>query len=68
METESEFIDIDKGTPVVRGTGVAVLTVVNLWRSGVNMGDIPRELPDVSVAAVFAALRYYRDHEDDFTA
>ncbi|MHB2020031.1 MAG: DUF433 domain-containing protein [Candidatus Xenobia bacterium] len=60
--TESDFIGLRDGVPMIRETDVTVQQVVNLWRGGVNMADIPSQLPGLTVAQVFAALRYYRDH------
>ncbi|HEY4000011.1 MAG TPA: DUF433 domain-containing protein [Candidatus Xenobia bacterium] len=65
--TESDFVVLHQGIPRLRDSGIAVREVFQLWRSGVNMADIPGRLPALSVAEVFAALRYARDHEDQLS-
>jgi uncharacterized protein (DUF433 family) len=61
--TESVLIVIDRGCPMIKDSDVAVQQVVDLWRSGVNMADIPNHLPGLNVAQVFAALRYATAHD-----
>jgi uncharacterized protein (DUF433 family) len=38
---------------------------VELWRLGYSPDEIPRELPYLTLAAVFGALSYYSDHQDE---
>ncbi|MBI4305370.1 MAG: DUF433 domain-containing protein [Chloroflexi bacterium] len=57
--------DILGGEPVVKGTRTPVRAVVELWRLGYAPEEIYRELPHLTVAAVFDALSYYSDHQEE---
>jgi uncharacterized protein (DUF433 family) len=61
MSAEELIVVVD-GTPMIRDTPIRVRDVVVLWRSGVDLVDIPSHLPDVSVVAASSALRYYGEH------
>jgi uncharacterized protein (DUF433 family) len=71
METETEHYYIVKddlilsGEPIIRGTRTPVRAVIELWRLGYAPEEIPRELPHLTLAAVFDALSYYSDHQDE---
>ncbi len=39
--------------------------IVELWRLGYAPDEIPRELPHLPLAAVFDALSYYSDHQEE---
>lgn len=56
------------GEPIVRGTRTPVRAVVELWRMGVSPEEIPEHLPHLTLAAVFDALSYYSDHQDEVNA
>jgi uncharacterized protein (DUF433 family) len=53
------------GEPIVKGTRTPVRAVVELWRLGYSPDEVPRELPHLTLAAVFDALSYYSDHQDE---
>ena len=53
------------GEPIVRGTRTPVRAIVELWRMGHTPEEIPSALPHLSLAAVFDALSYYSDHQDE---
>jgi uncharacterized protein (DUF433 family) len=71
VATQTEHIYIVKddlilgGEPVIKCTRTPVRAVVELWRLGYSPEEIPRELPHLSLAAVFDALSYYSDHQDE---
>lgn len=56
------------GEPIIKGTRTPVRAVVELWRLGYAPEEIPRDLPHLSVAAVFDALSYYSDHQEEVNA
>ena len=68
-KTEHLYIVKDKlilnGEPIIAGTRTPVRAVVELWRLGYAPEEIPRELPHLTPAAVFDALSYYSDHQDE---
>lgn len=67
--TEHHYIVRDarilSGEPIVRGTRTPVRAVVELWRSGTAAEEIPVHLPHLTLAQVFDALSYFKDHEDE---
>jgi len=68
-ETEHCYVVRDDrilgGEPIIKDTRTPVRAVVELWRLGYSPDEIPRELPHLTLAAVFDALSYYSDHQDD---
>lgn len=69
MQTEHCYIIKDErilsGEPIIKDTRTPVRAVVELWRLGYAPEEIVRELPHLSLAAVFDALSYYSDHQQE---
>ncbi len=71
MSTQTEHCYIIKderilsGEPIIKDTRTPVRAVVELWRLGYAPEEIVRELPHLSLAAVFDALSYYSDHQKE---
>jgi uncharacterized protein (DUF433 family) len=57
--------DILSGEPVVKGTRTPVRAIVELWWLGYPLDQILSALPHLSLAAVFDALSYYSDHQEE---
>ena len=53
------------GEPVIKGTRTPVRAVVELRRMGYAPEEIVKDLPHLSLAAVFDALSYYSDHQEE---
>ena len=53
------------GEPIVKDTRTPVRAIVELWRMGYVPQAIPSALPHLSLAAVFDALSYYSDHQEE---
>ena len=53
------------GEPIVKDTRTPVRAIVELWRMGYVPEEIPSALPHLSLAAVFDALSYYSDHQEE---
>ena len=51
------------GEPIIRGTRTPVRAIVELWRLGIAIEEVPRRLPHLTLAQVFDALSYYSDHQ-----
>lgn len=70
--TEQFYIVTDpgilSGEPIVRGTRTPVRAIVELWRLGIPVEEVPRHLPHLTLAQVFGALSYYSDHQDEINA
>jgi uncharacterized protein (DUF433 family) len=67
--TEHPYIvrqdDILGGEPIIKGTRVSVRCLVENWRLGIPPDEMPLHFPHLTMAAVFDALSYYSDHQDD---
>ena len=74
MVTKTEHLYIVRddrilgGEPIVLGTRTPVRAVIELWRLGYTPEEIQRELPHLKPAAVFDALSYYSDHQEEINA
>jgi uncharacterized protein (DUF433 family) len=71
-QTEHLYIVRDEailgGEPIIKGTRTPVRAVVELWRLGYAPEETVRELPHLTLAAVFDALSYFCDHKDEIVA
>ncbi len=73
MATQTEHVYVERdeailgGEPVVKGTRTPVRAIVELWRLGYAPEETVRELPHLSLAAVFGALSYYSDHREEIS-
>jgi uncharacterized protein (DUF433 family) len=56
------------GEPIIRGTRTPVRAIVENWRMGLAPDEIPSHLPHLTLAQVFAALSYFRDHQEEINA
>ena len=57
--------DVLSGEPIVKDTRTPVRAIVELWRMGYAPETIPSALPHLGLAAVFDALSYYSDHQEE---
>jgi uncharacterized protein (DUF433 family) len=66
-ETEHLYIvkntEILGGEPIIRETRTPVRAIVEMWRMGITLEEIPHRLPHLALAQVFNALSYYCDHQ-----
>ena len=53
------------GKPVIEGSGVAVWRIVEIWRGGTPLEEIPVQIPHISLRNVFQAMLYYLDHKEE---
>jgi uncharacterized protein (DUF433 family) len=53
------------GEPVIRGTRTPVRAIVENWRLGLTLEEIPDHLPHLTLSQVFDALSYFQDHMDE---
>ncbi len=67
VHTEHPYVvreeGIFHGEPVIKGTRTPVRSVVVFWQMRIMPEGIPKQLPHLSLAAVFDALSYYEDHQ-----
>ena len=74
MATQTEHVYVERddailgGEPVIKGTRTPVRAVVELWRMGYAPEQTVNELPHLTLAAVFDALSYYSDHQEEINA
>ncbi len=68
-EIEHHYIERNKsiyeGKPVIKGTRVPVASLVNHYRSGMDIEEILDGYPNITPAQFFDALSYYFDHKDE---
>jgi len=55
--------EILSGEPVIRGTRTPVRAIVEMWRLGIPVEEIPNRLPYLKLGQVFGALSYFSDHQ-----
>ena len=53
------------GKPVLEGTGIAVWRIVEMWRGGMALDEIPVHLPHIALKNVLQAMLYYFDHKEE---
>jgi uncharacterized protein (DUF433 family) len=51
------------GEPIIKDTRTPVRAIAEIWRQGVPLEQIPRQLPHLTLAQVFDALSYDSDHQ-----
>jgi len=50
--------EIRFGKPTIRNTRVAISDILNLFKAGYNINDIPKQYPGVTSTATIAAIDY----------
>lgn len=53
------------GQPVIAGTRISVFFIARLFRAGEEPDEIIASFPHLSAAAVYDAISYYLDHQDE---
>jgi uncharacterized protein (DUF433 family) len=53
------------GRPIVRGTRVAVQTIVGYYKLGLSVEEILEGMPQLRAAQIYDALSYYHEHQDE---
>jgi uncharacterized protein (DUF433 family) len=56
------------GRPIIAGTGTTVRRVVGLYQEGLSPEEIDEELPQLTIAQVYAALSYYHANREEIDA
>jgi len=54
-----------EGKAVIKGTRIPVASIVNHYRSGMNLEDILEGYPNITPAQLFDALSYYFDNKGE---
>jgi len=69
IQTEHLYIQKDpavyEGKAVIKGTRIPVASIVNHYRSGMNIEEILEGYPSVTPAQLFDALSYYFDNKEE---
>lgn len=67
--TEHLYIEKDsakyEGKAVVKNTRIPVASIVNHYRSGMNIEEILEGYPSIAPAQLFDALSYYFDNKEE---
>ena len=53
------------GEPIIRGTRTPVRAIIETWRLGTPIEEIPQHLPHLTLAQVFDAMSFYQDNMDE---
>jgi uncharacterized protein (DUF433 family) len=53
------------GRPVIKNTSIEVALIVKLYKKGDSADEILSAYPHLSPAAVYDALSYYHDHQEE---
>ena len=53
------------GRPIIKSTGVEVALIVKLYKMGESVDEILSMYPHLAPAAVYDALSYYHDHQEE---
>ena len=53
------------GSPIIRGTRIAVRHIAFLWNEGETVNDIVLSYPHLQVSWVHDAISYYLDHRSE---
>ena len=56
------------GEPILKGTRVPVRAIVLHYKAGETVEEILEAYPHVSAAAVYDAISYYLDHQEEIEA
>ncbi len=69
VKTEHPYVvresGICGGRPTIKGTRIAVELVARLYGQGCSSEDIVAAYPQMRRAAIYDAISYYLDHEDE---
>ena len=57
--------EILSGEPIIKGTRTPVRAIVETWRMGVSIEEIPTHMPHLTLAQIFDALSYFSDHQQE---
>ena len=56
---------IANGTPIIKGTRIAVRTIAGYYQLGLSVDEILQSLPHLTQSQVHAALTFYFDHQKE---
>ena len=69
IKTEHRYIEKDpdryEGKAVIKSTRIPVVSIVNHYRSGMNIEEILEGYPSLTPAQLFDALSYYFDNKEE---
>ncbi len=56
------------GSPIIKGTRISVRIIAELYKMGVTVDEILQMYPHLNAAAVYDAISYYLDHQEEIEA
>ena len=56
------------GEPLIRGTRISVHLIAEYYKSGMTVEDVLRDYPHLNAAAIYDAISYYIDHQEEIEA
>ncbi|MFQ6099947.1 MAG: DUF433 domain-containing protein [Anaerolineae bacterium] len=54
--------------PILRGSNIPVWIIAAMWKAGDSLEEIGQAYPHLEPAAIFDALSYYLDHQQEIEA
>lgn len=64
----TQSVDVRGGRPCVAGTRTTVHRIASWYKLGQSPEEISRELPQLSLAGIYAALAYYHANQAEIEA
>ena len=72
QETEHPYIvrvqGVCSGRPIIKGTRLSVRHIAQLYKAGETVEEMLHAHPHVKIAAVYDAISYYLDHQQEIEA
>jgi len=62
------YVEAREDNLYMRGTRVQFASIILYWQQGQTPEDLHRAFPSVRLAAVYGALAFYLDHQDEMDA
>ena len=56
---------IGRGEPIVEHTRISVRLIAGYYKAGMSADEVLLDYPNLSAAAVYDAISYYIDHQDE---
>lgn len=57
--------DVSGGEPIIEDTRVSVRLIAGYYKQGLTVEEILRDYPQLEAAAVYDAISYYLDHQNE---
>jgi uncharacterized protein (DUF433 family) len=59
---------IGNGEPIIKNTRISVRLIAEYYKAGLTVEEVLRDYPHLNAAAIYDAISYYIDHQDEIEA